>query len=126
MTASAIQGDREKCLDAGMNNYLAKPVRVQTLKTLLETYLSQAPKPIENLEKKGRQIVKEVLDDADQSRGKERERESRPTKKDDIDGKGDAKKGGMGPSTLKVPERPSLKEMDSASSERTVVPHDEK
>jgi signal transduction histidine kinase/DNA-binding response OmpR family regulator/tetratricopeptide (TPR) repeat protein len=39
MTASAIQGDREKCLAAGMNDYLAKPVRSDVLKKKLETYL---------------------------------------------------------------------------------------
>ena len=39
VTASAIQGDREKCIDAGMNNYLAKPVRAIVLKTMLESYL---------------------------------------------------------------------------------------
>jgi CheY-like chemotaxis protein len=42
MTASAIQGDREKCLDSGMNDYLAKPVRVHILKKKLEEYLQQA------------------------------------------------------------------------------------
>jgi signal transduction histidine kinase/CheY-like chemotaxis protein/tetratricopeptide (TPR) repeat protein len=41
MTASAIQGDREKCLDSGMNDYLAKPVRVHILKKKLEEYLHQ-------------------------------------------------------------------------------------
>jgi signal transduction histidine kinase/predicted ATPase/CheY-like chemotaxis protein/serine/threonine protein kinase len=41
MTASAIEGDREKCLASGMNNYLAKPVKPNTLKALLESYLSQ-------------------------------------------------------------------------------------
>jgi signal transduction histidine kinase/AmiR/NasT family two-component response regulator len=41
MTASAIQGDREKCLESGMNDYLAKPVRVHVLKKKLEEYLRQ-------------------------------------------------------------------------------------
>jgi signal transduction histidine kinase/predicted ATPase/CheY-like chemotaxis protein/serine/threonine protein kinase len=39
MTASAIRGDREKCLEAGMNNYLAKPVKVKVLKGMLDEYL---------------------------------------------------------------------------------------
>ena len=41
MTASAIQGDREKCLDSGMNDYLAKPVRSGVLKKKLDHYLQQ-------------------------------------------------------------------------------------
>ncbi|KAJ5887929.1 hypothetical protein N7495_007970 [Penicillium taxi] len=43
MTASAIEGDREKCLEAGMNNYLPKPVRSPILSELLDNYLAPVP-----------------------------------------------------------------------------------
>lgn len=35
MTASAIQGDMERCKEAGMNDYLAKPVKSKTLEIML-------------------------------------------------------------------------------------------
>jgi CheY-like chemotaxis protein len=38
MTASAMNGDREKCLGAGMDDYLAKPVRLEDIRDVIERW----------------------------------------------------------------------------------------
>ena len=43
LTANALQGDREACLDAGMNDYLAKPFKRADLQRILQRWLVPRP-----------------------------------------------------------------------------------
>lgn len=40
LTAHAMKGDREKCIDAGMDGYLSKPIRPQELDQILDNYVA--------------------------------------------------------------------------------------
>jgi signal transduction histidine kinase/CheY-like chemotaxis protein len=45
MTANAIEGDRQKCLLSGMDDYLPKPFRLAALSTVLERWVGKPDSP---------------------------------------------------------------------------------
>jgi len=40
VTANALKGEEERCIDAGMDAYLVKPVKIESLRTTLERWLA--------------------------------------------------------------------------------------
>jgi CheY-like chemotaxis protein len=45
MTANAVDGDRERCMAAGMDDYISKPIRLASLGKMLESWLERKVAP---------------------------------------------------------------------------------
>lgn len=46
LTAHAMEGDRQRCLDAGCNDFATKPVDFKLLIEIIEKHLQRPPAPI--------------------------------------------------------------------------------
>jgi signal transduction histidine kinase/CheY-like chemotaxis protein len=66
LTANALQGDREKYINAGMDNYLSKPIEIVDLTNVIKEYLSHNMVEIEEKPEKEIEQVHDVPKEVEQ------------------------------------------------------------
>jgi two-component system, sensor histidine kinase and response regulator len=63
MTANALEGDRERCIAAGMDDYITKPVRVDLLGQKLDQWMQRGATMDESLDREVLATLREMGDD---------------------------------------------------------------
>ncbi|MEO5572141.1 MAG: PAS domain S-box protein [Bacteroidia bacterium] len=63
MTAFAMQGDKEKCLESGMDDYISKPIRIEDVKNKIEKWVT--PKFNKNISVNHSETVSHQIIDPD-------------------------------------------------------------